>query len=172
MEYTETEIEGAYDSYGITVKTWFTEKATTSYYVWVFEFGGEPVFLCRWSNPRTIEKRDGLISFQVTVHSHRCWTCEHRVRFIQQQIAAQNLQCFWSREPGGSLYVTVRPPPPRMSKRSCGYGQSTRAEFRATQSFLLALGLFVSPYRRSPKQSHSKRQRTKAHRPKRRHTVQ
>src|SRR5215207_2131157 len=100
-----------YDSYyGIAVKRWFGAKRTesNSYYVIVEN----------WHYDRRIIERDGLISFQVTVHCEDsyCYTCKDRVRFVQQQLAAQKVQCFWTYEPDeASLYVTVGPPPKRTS---------------------------------------------------------
>jgi hypothetical protein len=104
-------MEDDYDSYyGIAVKPWFATMGTESksYYVIVET----------WHYDRRIIERDGLISLQVTVHcedSH-CYTCKQRVRFVQQQLANQNVQCFWTYEPeDASLYVTVGPPPKRTS---------------------------------------------------------
>jgi hypothetical protein len=169
MEYTKTEIEDAYDrygieiedaydKYGITVKNGFAATAsesTKSYHVSVRG----------WNYERRIIERDGLISFQVTVHGPSCQGCYgRRVFFVQALLAVKKVQCFWTREPDdGSLYVTVGPAPPHMT----------------TQMYLAELGLFVSPHSTDlqgsdnvPKQVHSKKRRTKACRPKRRHTVQ
>jgi hypothetical protein len=157
MEYTETEIEDAYDSYGITVKNGFAATAgesTKSYHVSVHG----------WNYQRRIIERDGLISFQVIVHSSRCLGCYRRVFFVQTLLAVKKVQCFWTREPDdSSLYVTVGPAPPHMT----------------TQMYLAELGLFVFPHSTDlqgsdnvPKQVHSQKRRTKARRPNRRHTVQ
>ena len=96
--------------YGIEVKAWCGAKGTesNSYYVIVEN----------WHYDRRIIERDGLISLQVTVHCEDrcCYTCKQRVHFVQQQLANQNVQCFWTYEPeDASLYVTVGPPPERTS---------------------------------------------------------
>jgi hypothetical protein len=98
-----------YDSYGIVLKTWFAEKGSESIY---------NVLVSGWSDLRRIIERDGLISFQVTVHSQDrdCFTCKERVRFVKQQLADRNVQCFWTCDSDDdTLYVTVGPPPPRTS---------------------------------------------------------
>jgi hypothetical protein len=107
-------MDHVYDRYGIVPKPWFAAKGSesknNSYYVMVWG----------WSRLRRIIKRDGLISFQVTVH-HRenrvCDTCAERIRFVKQQLADQNVACFWTAEPDYEdfLFVTVGPKPPRTS---------------------------------------------------------
>ena len=100
-----------YDSYyAIAVKTGFgaVGAESKSYYVIVET----------WHYDRRIIERDGLISLQVTVHCEDsyCYTCKQRVLFVQQQLANQNVHCFWTYEPDdASLYVTVGPPPKRTS---------------------------------------------------------
>jgi hypothetical protein len=105
-------MDDIYDSYGIVLKTWFAAKKSESknhsYYVRVWG----------WDHQRRIIERDGLICFQVTVHSQErdCYTCKERVSFIKQQLADQNVECFWTSESDdASLYVTVGPPPVRAS---------------------------------------------------------
>lgn len=140
-----------YDSYyGIAVKSWFGAKGTesNSYYVIVEN----------WHYDRRIIERDGLISFQVTVHCEDsyCYTCKDRVRFVQQQLAAQNVQCFWTYEPDeASLYVTVGPPPKR-----------TSAEMYLM--LLLELGIMRCTSLKKP----SKQPKTKGGSRKRRHILQ
>ena len=107
-------MDNVYDSYGIVLKPWFaakgSESKTNSYYVMVWG----------WSKLRRIIKRDGLISFQVTVHHKEnrvCYTCAERICFVKQQLVDQNVQCFWTTEPDYEdfLFVTVGPNPPRTS---------------------------------------------------------
>ena len=52
------------------------------------------VSVCGWQNDRRIIARDGLISFQVTVHSTWCYYCGSRFCFVQQQLVDRNVQCF------------------------------------------------------------------------------
>jgi hypothetical protein len=77
-------MDDIYESYGIVPKTWFAAKGSesknNSYYVMVWG----------WSDRRRIIKRDGLISFQVTVHSQRCYTCAERICFVKQQLTDRN----------------------------------------------------------------------------------
>jgi hypothetical protein len=140
-----------YERNGITLKPWFAAKESesmeNSYYVTVWG----------WYYDRRVIERDGLICFQVTVHSQEehCWSCEQRVSFVKQQLAKQNIQCFWTQEPGSpSLYVTVVPP------------QGTSAEKYLT--FILDWPLIMAS---SWRQAHSKQPQTKARSRKRRHIV-
>ena len=91
-----------YDRYGIVLRTSFAAVQSEPIY---------NVLVWGWGNQRRIIERDGLISFQVTVHSD-CCTCGQRVRFVKQQLADENVPCFWTYE-AGSLYITVGPPPPQ-----------------------------------------------------------
>jgi hypothetical protein len=144
-------MDDVYDSYGIVLKTWFAAKRSeskkNSYYVVVWE----------WNYHRRIIERDGLISFQVTVHCRdgNCYTCRERVSFVNQQLVDQNVQCFWTHEPDDdSLYVTVRPPPQRPSAD-------------VYLSFLLGL-----PIARYSSLRRRKQRQTKAGSRNRRHSVQ
>ena len=145
-------MEDDYESYyGIVVKTGFATMGTesNSYYVIVEN----------WHYDRRIIERDGLISFQVTVHPEDsyCYNCKDRVRFVQQQLADRNVQCFWTYEPDdASLYVTVGPPPKR-----------TSAEMYLM--LLLELGIMRCT---SLKKAHTKQRNAKAGSRKRRHIVQ
>ncbi len=144
-------MDEVYDSNGIVLKTWFAAKGSesknNSYYVIVWG----------WNYHRRIIERDGLISFQVTVHSHDCYNCKERVCFVKQQLADQSVQCFWTYESDdASLYVTVGPPP-------------QHASVEMYLSFLL--GLPVVRYS-SPSQGRSKQRQTKAGSRNRRHIVQ
>jgi hypothetical protein len=141
-----------YDSYyGIAVKTWFGPKGN--------EKNSRYVNVCGWHYGRWIIERDGLISFQVTVHSqeHHCYSCKDRIGFVKQQLADQNVQCFWTCEPDdGSLYVTVGPPPP-----------GTSAEMYLS----CVLGLPVQMYSSSTQRARKQRKK-KAGSRKRRHILQ
>jgi hypothetical protein len=157
-------MDDAYDSYGITVKTWSYSKVVESIeksydvMVWAVEVRKDQGVMVSWMNPRRVIERDGLISLQVTIHRSTSCACKRRVEFVKQWLADQNVQCFWTQEPDDddSLYVTVGPRPPHMS----------------TRSFLFkSLGLFVRPYS-SPKQVSTTNRRTKAGRRNRRHSVQ
>jgi hypothetical protein len=65
-----------------------------------------------WTYPRQIIEKDGLVCFQVTVDGEGCSTCKERVAFVKQQLADQNVRCFWTLDPDNFLlYVTVGPPP-------------------------------------------------------------
>jgi hypothetical protein len=101
-------MDNVHDSYGIVLKPWFAAKGceskNNSYYVRVLE----------WSRLRRIIERDGLISFQVTVCP--CYTGKTRVSYVKQELADQNIQCFWTYESDDdSLYITVGRWPPRTS---------------------------------------------------------
>jgi len=107
-------MDNVYDRYGIVLKPWFaakeSESENSSYYVMVLG----------WSYLRWIIERDGLISFQVTVHNREngvCYTCAERIRFVKEQLADQNIACFWTTEPDHEdcLFVTVGPKPPCLS---------------------------------------------------------
>ena len=140
-----------YESYyGIEVKTWCGAKGTESNSYYVIVEG--------WRDERRIIKRDGLISFQVTVHPEDsyCYTCKDRVRFVQQQLADRNVQCFWTCEPDdASLYVTVGPPPKRTS---------------AEMYLMLLLELAIMRCT-SLKKARTKQPKTKGGSPKRRHIL-
>jgi hypothetical protein len=105
IEYSE--MDDVCESNGIAPKTWFgANGGEKSYYVLVWE----------WNYARQVIERDGLICFQVTVHCQDCYTCKERIAFVKQQLADQNVQCFWTHEPDNpSLYVTVGPPPEGVS---------------------------------------------------------
>jgi hypothetical protein len=140
-----------YDSYGIVLKTWFAAKKSES------KKNSYSVIVWGWNDHRRIIERDGLISFQVTVHSQDrdCYTCKERVCFVKQQLADQNVQCFWTYESDdASLYVTVAPPPQRPSAETY-------------LSFLLGL-----PVVRYSSRCSSKQRQTKAGSRNRRHIVQ
>jgi hypothetical protein len=102
-------MDDVYHRYGIVLKTWFasgSESTENSYHVLV----------CGWNYHRWIMERDGLISFQVTVHGQDrdCYSCKERVQFVKQQLADQNVECFWTteRDYEDCLFVTVGPKPP------------------------------------------------------------
>jgi hypothetical protein len=100
-------MDEVYDRYGIVLKTWFAEASE-------FRKNSYSVIVWGWNYHRRIIERDGLISFQVTVHGQDCdcYTCKWRVCFVKQQLADQNVQCFWTCESDdASLYVTVGSPP-------------------------------------------------------------
>jgi hypothetical protein len=100
-------MDDVYDTYGIVLKTWFAEEGSESSY---------NVLVSGWSDLRRIIEKDGLISFQVTVHSQdrNCYTCKERVRFVKQRLADRNVQCFWTCDSDDdTLYVTIGPPPPQ-----------------------------------------------------------
>ena len=141
-------MDDAYDSYGITLKPWFAAKGTKS------KQNSYNVIVVGWQYQRRVIERDGLISFQVTVHRPErcCWTCEWRVSFIKQQLADHHVQCFWTADPG-SLYVTVGPAPPK------------RPSAETYLSFILGLPVLAYSRRRRPrKQRQAKAASRKRHR--------
>ena len=105
-------MDDIYDRYGIVLKTWAAVKGSES------EENIYNVTVCGWSYLRRIIERDGLISFQVTVHGQDrdCYSCKERVQFVKQQLADRHVQCFWTCDSDDdTLYVTVGPRPPRTS---------------------------------------------------------
>ena len=141
-----------YDSYGIVLKTWFAAKKSES------KKNSYSVKVWGWDDHRRMIERDGLISFQVTVHSQDrdCYTCKERVCFVKQRLADQNVPCFWTYESDdASLYVTVGLPPQRPSAEKY-------------LSFLLRLPVV----RYSSRRRYSKQRQTKAGSRNRRPVVQ
>ena len=136
-------MDDVYDRYGIVLKTWFAEESEP-------RKNSYSVIVWGWKYHRRIIERDGLISFQVTVHSQddcNCYTCKWRIRFVKQQLADQNVQCFWTYESDdASLYVTVGSPPQNPS----------------VETYLsILLGLPIERCS-SPRQRSSKKRQTKA----------
>jgi hypothetical protein len=132
-------MEDDYEShYGIVVKTGFGAKLSDK--------NSRYVRVSGWRNDRRIIERDGLISFQVTVHSSWCPQCELRFWFVQQQLIGQSVRCFWTCEPDdGSLYVTVGPPP-----------RGTSAEMYLSRILRLPVQMYSSPTQRVSKQRKKK----------------
>jgi hypothetical protein len=93
-------MDEVYDRYGIVLKTWFAEASE-------FRKNSYSVIVWGWNYHRRIIERDGLISFQVTVHGQDCdcYTCKWRVCFVKQQLADQNVQCFWTCESDDAFIV-------------------------------------------------------------------
>ena len=146
------EMDNPYDAYGIVLKTWFAPKENES------RENSYEVYVSGWSHSRRLIERDGLVSFQVTVHSQErnCYTCKERVCFIKEQLANQNVQCFWTYEPDdASLYVTVGPPSPELRRYP-----------RLTPELYLSFLLGQIIYR--PSQSRIKQRKPKARSRKRR----
>jgi len=146
-------MDDVYDRYGIVLKTWCAAEEGES------RKNSYSVIVWGWNYHRRIIERDGLISFQVTVHSPHdcnCYTCEWRVRFVTQQLADQNVQCFWTYESDDdSLYVTVGSPPQRLSP----------------ETYLsILLGLLIERCS-SPRQQPTKKRKTKARSRTNRHIV-
>jgi hypothetical protein len=144
-----------YDIYGIVLKTWSAKENESRENSYRVEVSG-------WYHSRRLIERDDLISFQVTVDSHDCYTCKERICFVKEQLDQQNVQCFWTYE-DASLYVTVGPPPPELriflESRLCP-GLPLSPEWYL--SFLLGLIIY------RPSQSRIKQRKTKARSRKRR----
>ena len=84
--------DSVYTEYGIELKTWFAENTS-----------GRITYLVSawpWHYERRIIERDGLVSFQVTIHLEKsaCWTCKERVAYVTEQLAEANGSHFWTRE--------------------------------------------------------------------------